>query len=334
VASSGVPVVVMGLGDIGRAIARAALARPDLELVGAVDRDPALAGRPLAEVLGGLGVPSTDVPVAKDLEGLLRRGRGGVLLHAAGSRFEEVLPDLTRAVRGGMSVVSTCEELAWPWLRSEEAADALDRLCEEMNVAVLGTGVNPGFVLDRLPTVLGQVTGTVRHARGLRVVDVASRRTSLQRKIGAGLTEEAFHEAAERGQVGHVGLAESGALLAAGLGLSLDEVEEELVPLVAQEDDHSPGAVVQVRRGQVAGLQQTVRVFAEAREVVRLDLTMALGAENPRDEVELDADPPLRLLVPGGVPGEAATVAAVLNAIGALTELRGLVTVLDLPAGR
>jgi 4-hydroxy-tetrahydrodipicolinate reductase len=324
----------MGLGDIGRAIARAALARPDLELVGAVDRDPALAGRPLAEVLGGLGVPSPDVPVAKDLEGLLRRGRGGVLLHAAGSRFEEVLPDLTRAVRGGMSVVSTCEELAWPWLRSEEAADALDRLCEEKNVAVLGTGVNPGFVLDRLPTVLGQVTGTVRHARGLRVVDVASRRPSLQRKIGAGLTEEAFHEAAERGQVGHVGLAESGALLAAGLGLSLDEVEEELVPLVAQEDDHSPGAVVQVRRGQVAGLQQTVRVFAEAREVVRLDLTMALGAENPRDEVELDADPPLRLLVPGGVPGEAATVAAVLNAIGAVTELRGLVTVLDLPAGR
>jgi 4-hydroxy-tetrahydrodipicolinate reductase len=324
----------MGLGDIGRAIARAALARPDLELVGAVDRDPALAGRPLAEVLGGLGVPSPGVPVAKDLEGLLRGGRGGVLLHAAGSRFEEVLPDLTRAVRGGMSVVSTCEELAWPWLRSEEAADALDRLCEEKNVAVLGTGVNPGFVLDRLPTVLGQVTGTVRHARGLRVVDVASRRPSLQRKIGAGLTEEAFHEAAERGQVGHVGLAESGALLAAGLGLSLDEVEEELVPLVAQEDDHSPGAVVEVRRGQVAGLQQTVRVFAEAREVVRLDLTMALGAENPRDEVELDADPPLRLLVPGGVPGEAATVAAVLNAIGAVTELRGLVTVLDLPAGR
>jgi hypothetical protein len=84
----------------------------------------------------------------------------------------------------------------------------------------------------------------------------------------------------------------------------------------------------------VAGRQQTVRVFAEAREVVRLDLTMAMGAEDPRDEVELDADPPLRLLVPGGVPGEAATVAAVLNAIGALTELRGLVTVLDLPAGR
>ncbi len=105
-----------------------------------------------------------------------------------------------------------------------------------------------------------------------------------------------------------MGLAESAALVAAGLGLSLDEVEEELVPLVAQEDDHSPGAVVQVRRGQVAGVQQTARVFAEEREVVRLELTMALGAEDPRDEVELDADPPLRLVVPGGVPGEAATV--------------------------
>jgi 2,4-diaminopentanoate dehydrogenase len=331
VASSGVPVVVMGLGDVGRAIARAALARPDLRVLGAVDRDPAIAGRPLGELLG---VAAPDAPVVRDPEALLRAGRGGVVLHAAGSRFEEVLPELTRAVRAGMSVVSTCEELAWPWLRSEEAAEALDRLCEAQNVAVLGTGVNPGFVLDRLPALLGQAATAVRHARALRVVDAAGRRPALQRKIGAGLTEEAFHEAAERGEVGHVGLAESAALLCAGLGLALDEVEEEVVPLVAQEDDESPGAVVRVRRGQVAGVQQTARVFAEAREVVRLELVIAMGAEDPRDEVELDADPPLRLLVPGGVPGEAATVAAVVNAVAAVTELRGLVTVLDLPAGR
>jgi len=331
VASSGVPVVVMGLGEVGRAIARAALARPDFRVLGAIDEDPALAGRPLAEVLG---VPAPDAAVARDPEALLKAGRGGVVLHATRSRLEEVLPELARAVRAGMSVVSTCEELAWPWLRGEEAAEELDRLCEEQNVAVLGTGVNPGFVLDRLPALLGQAATAVRHARALRVVDASGRRPALQRKIGAGLSEEAFHEAAERGQVGHVGLAESAALLSAGLGLPLDEVEEEVVPLVAQEDDASPGAVVRVRRGQVAGVQQTARVFAEEREVVRLELTIAIGAEDPRDEVELDADPPLRLVVPGGVPGEAATVAAVVNAVVPVTELRGLVTVLDLPTGR
>ena len=231
-----------------------------------------------------------------------------------------------------MSVVSTCEELSWPWLRSEEEADALDRLCEERNVAVLGTGVNPGFALDRLPVFLGQVTGTVRHVRALRVVDVLSRRPALVRKVGAGLTEEVFLAAAERGEVGHVGLAESAALVAAGLGLPLDEVEEELLPLLAEED--GVGTAARVRRGQVAGLQQVARVFADGREVVRLELRMALGAADPRDEVELDADPPLKLSIPGGIPGEAATVAAVLNSVMAVTELRGLVTVLDLPAGR
>src|SRR3990172_9417004 len=173
----------MGLGEIGQAIAVAAAARPGLDLIGAIDRNGDMAGRKLADVLG---VPCPDLRVASDPEALLRAARGGVLLHAAGSRFEAVLPELERAVRAGVSVVSTCEELAWPWLRSEEAADALDRLCEEQNVAVLGTGVNPGFVLDRLPAFLGQVTGAVRHVRGLRVVDAARRRAALQRKIGAG----------------------------------------------------------------------------------------------------------------------------------------------------
>ena len=330
-ASSGIPVVVMGLGDIGQAIARGVLARPEMELVGAADLRPDLAGMPLADVLG---MPAPGLAVTSDATELLRAARGGVLLQATRSHFKDVLPQLTQAVRAGTSVVSTCEELVWPWLRSEEAADELDRLCEERNVAVLGTGVNPGFVLDRLPAFLGQVTAGVRHVSGLRVVDASSRRPALWRKIGAGLGENEFHEAAERGEVGHVGLAESAALVAAASGLSLDEVEEELVPLLALEDEPGDGREPFVGRGKVAGLTQTARAFADEREVVRLELTMAVGAENPRDEVELDADPPLKLIVPGGVPGEPATVAAVLNAVAAVTELRGLVTVLDLPAGR
>jgi 4-hydroxy-tetrahydrodipicolinate reductase len=325
----GIPVVVMGLGEIGRAIARAALARPDLELVAAVDSSPALAGRPLGEVLG---VPAPALKIAADPKAALAAAKGGVLLLATASTLDAVRPDLERAVRAGLSVVSTCEELAYPWLRHEEAADALDRLCEQRNVAVLGTGANPGFVLDRLPAVLGHATGPVRHVRGLRVVDASRRRAALLRKIGAGLSEDAFHEAAERGEVGHVGLAESAALAATGLGLGVDEVDEELAPLVAEED--ARGGPAPVRRGQVAGFTQVARVFADEREVVRLELTIAVDADDPRDEVELDADPPLRLVVPGGIPGDAATAAAVVNAAVAVTELRGLVTVLDLPVGR
>jgi 2,4-diaminopentanoate dehydrogenase len=225
-------------------------------------------------------------------------------------------------------VVSTCEELAWPWLHHEAAAEALDALCEAHDVAVVGTGVNPGFSLDRLPAFLAQVAGEVRHVRGLRVVDLAKRRDALRKKAGVGLSEEAFEAADERGEVGHIGLSESAAMAAAGCGLEVDEVEEELVPLLAEEDGHG------VKKGQVAGVQQVARAFHEGREVVRLETILALGVDHPRDEVEIDADPPLRAVVPGGIPGEAATVHAVVHAALAVTERRGLITVLDLPAGR
>jgi hypothetical protein len=327
VGQSGIPVVLMGLGEIGQAIARAALVRPELRIAAAVD--PACAGRALSDVLG---TSAPDLVVAEDLDDVADAAKGGVVLQATESRFEAVLPDLERAVRAGLHVVSTCEELAWPWLEHDEEAAALDRLCHERNVAVLGTGVNPGFVLDRLPATLAQVTGPVRHVRGERVVDASTRRAALQRKVGAGLSEEEFHGAAERGEIGHVGLAESAAMAAeACAGLDEYEVDEEILPLVAEDD--FDGAV-RVRRGQVAGLQHHARVFADGREVVHLSLTIAVGAPDPHDELVLDADPPLRVLVPGGIAGDEATAHAVVNAVTALVELRGLVSVLDLPAGR
>lgn len=326
---SGIPVVVMGLGDIGQAIARAALLRPELDVVAAVDPAPRLAGRPLSEVLG---CSAPEIEIASRLREVAQAAKGGVLLLSTQSRLEDVLPDLDEAVRGGLHVVSTCEELAWPWLDHRDSAAALDRLCHERNVAVLGVGVNPGFVLDRLPATLAQITGPVRHVHGIRVVDVSRRRAALQRKVGAGMSEEAFYAAADRGEVGHVGLSESAAMAAeACVGVDEYEVEEEVLPLVAEEDAGGP---VRVRRGEVAGVQQCARVFAEGREIVRLDLTIAVGAPDPRDEIALEADPPVRLVVPGGVPGDAASAHAIVNAVPALVELRGLVSVLDLPAGR
>jgi 2,4-diaminopentanoate dehydrogenase len=323
-------VVLMGLGEIGQAIAKVALVRPELRVVAAVDPSPSCAGRRLEDLLG---IPAPGLVVAKDLSGVLGSARGGVVLLATQSRLEEILPALEEAVRAGLHVVSTCEELAWPWLEHEDAAHALDRLCNEKNVAVLGTGVNPGFVLDRLPALLAQVTGPVRHVRAVRVVDAARRRASLLRKIGAGLGEEEFHAAADRGEIGHVGLAGSAAMLAEGcVGVEEYEVDEELVPLVAEE---GAGGAVPVRPGQVAGVHQVARAFAEGgREIVRLELTLAIGVEDPRDEVVLDADPPVRIVVPGGISGDAATAHAVVNAVPAILELRGLVSVLDLPVGR
>src|ERR1700730_11329599 len=202
-----IPVVLMGLGAIGRGIARAALAKPELKIVAAMP---------------------PDVTVTDDGSAALKRHPGAVLLHATGSRLDQVEGELAQALSAGLAVVSTCEETAYPWLRHPEIAERLDKIAERRKVALLGTGVNPGFVLDRLPATLGAVVGPVDRVRCLRVVDARTRRAQLQRKIGAGLNEEEFDRGVEDGTIGHVGLMESAALAALGVGLEVDEVDESI----------------------------------------------------------------------------------------------------------
>jgi 2,4-diaminopentanoate dehydrogenase len=326
VPSGRVPVVVMGLGHIGRDICRAALVSEEVDLVGAVDNAPSLSGASLGEVLG---VPS-EVRVKKTLGEA--KAQGAVVLHATGSRLESVLAELLDAVREGHPVVSTCEELSFPYLRHPELAERLDRAAQRAGVSVVGTGINPGFVFDRLVSILGQTLGSVRHVHATRSVDAGTRREAFQRKVGAGLTEEAFDALLEKDAVGHVGLVESAALCALGLGLDCDDFEEELVPLLAEED--YPGSPIPVPKGRVAGVQQRAIGLEDGQERVRLELTLAVGA-SALDRLVLDADTRLTLEVPGGIPGDSATAHLVVHAAPRLTASSpGLLTVLDLPAGR
>ncbi len=325
-----VPVVVMGLGFIGQEIARAAQASSEVELIGAVDTSPTLVGRPLADVLGQ---PGLKLMVSDSLERAIGRRKGVVLLHATGSRLPQVMDQLLDAVKQGVSVVSTCEELAFPFLKFPELADKLDRAAQRAGVAVLGAGVNPGFVMDRLAATAGQVCGAVRHATVTRVVDARERREALQRKVGAGLTEEEFFDLVDKDQLGHVGLVESAALCALGLGLDLDDYEEEVAPVFAEED--ITGGAFPVKKGRVAGMFQSVVGLEDGQERVRLELTIAVGADKPGDRIEIDADPKLVIEIPGGVAGDRATANAVVNAAPRLTAAEaGLLTVLELPAGR
>ncbi len=325
-----VPVVVMGLGFIGQEIARAALASPEVELIGAVDTSPQLSGRPLAEVLGQ---PTPKLKVADSLDRALGRRKGAVLLHATGSRLPQVMEQLLEAIKLGVPVVSTCEELAFPFLKHPELAAKLERAAEKAGVAVLGTGVNPGFVMDRLVATAGQACGPIRRVTVTRVVDARTRREALQRKVGAGLTEDEFFALVDKDQLGHVGLVESAALCALGLGLDCDDYEEEIAPVLAEED--ITGGAFPVRKGRVAGIFQSVVGLEEEQERVRLELTIAVGAEDPKDRVEIDADPKVVVEIPGGVAGDRATANTLVNAAPRLTAAEaGLLTVLELPAGR
>lgn len=334
-------ILVVGLGPIGVSIARAIASEGGMELAGLVDADPHKRGRTLAELTGQTGVAEPEPSSASLVE---RRVASTIdeAVHEAGSpidaavlattsRFADLLPLVDQCLGHRIAVISTCEELLWPWYRHEAAARELDGRAASAGVAVLGTGVNPGFVMDVLPVAVGSMLRRVTAVRCVRRVDAALRRGPLQKKIGATLGVEAFADLKRRDAIGHRGLAESLALLAAGMGRRVQPgaVDETLEPVLAEQPQ--PSALGVIKPGQVAGIHQVARWSGDGL-TVELDLTMAVGAADPVDKVKLEGPVSLTLKIPGGVPGDSATVAALLNNLPALVRASpGLRTMLDVP---
>lgn len=316
-------VVQVGLGPIGLDTARRAVAR-GYELVGAVDIDPALAGKPLAEVL------ETDVEggIVGSVEEAVEQFEADAALVTTVSDLEKVVPGCETLLRGGLAVVSTCEEMAYPWRTQPEASQRLDEAAKAGGVACLGTGINPGFVLDLLPVLVSAPLDRVESVRASRVVDAGTRRGPLQRKVGAGLTPDEFQAKVDAGGFGHRGFMESLHMACAAFEVDTRGATTFIRPVIA-EDDVDTG-FVQVKAGQVAGIHQG----AEDREgTITLDLKMYVGAKEPGDRVELSGDPPVKVQVEGGYMGDIATCAIALNSVPAILRAApGLRTMLDLPA--
>ena len=197
----------------------------------------------------------------------------------------------------------------------------------------MGTGVNPGYAMDTLALMATGVCCDVSEVRVARVVDAGKRRRPLQIKVGAGLSAAAFEEKKATGMFGHIGLRESLLFVAKGLGWSLDRVDERLDPVLADREITTP--FVTVEAGRVAGIHHAIAGYAQERPVLSLDLKMFVGAENPRDAVRVTGDPPVDLEIRGGIFGDTATVAALVNAIPLVLHASpGLKTMMDLPVPR
>jgi 4-hydroxy-tetrahydrodipicolinate reductase len=253
--------------------------------------------------------------VENDLERALSQGVEAIAL-ATSSRFAQVVPALETAIRRRVHVVSTCEELAAPVVDRVRWA-RLDAHAKNADVTVLGTGVNPGFVMDRLVLALGGACVRVDAVSVKRVVDAAHRRGPLRKKIGEGLTVADWQARAKEGLIGHVGLRESVTLIAHGLRWPLERVDERLEPVVAED-------------GHCLGLHQEARGIVDGKERIVLDLSMVVGAKDPHDRVVLTADPPIDARLEGGVHGDRGTIGTIVNALCRLRSApRGLVTVAD-----
>jgi hypothetical protein len=319
--------VCFGLGPIGRSIAKLAYSRKEqIEIVGAIDADPSLNGKDLSELIESTS--STGVKIAPRLQESDRAA--DIVLHATSSFLSIAEAQLLEISEHGLDVVSTNEELAYPWYNHREVAQRLDSAAKSNGVSLLATGVNPGFVLDALAITLSGVCTSVSEVKATRILDATKRRIPFQKKVGIGLTVKEFDENVRTGKFGHIGLPESIAMVCDSLGRPVDRIDQKVSAKIASRQMETLHFGV-VDAGKVIGLVQDGAGYSKERKIATYHIEMYAGAENPFDEIELVGEPNIKLRIPGGTPGDIATAAIMVNSIPRVIDAPpGLLTVKDL----
>lgn len=321
-------VVQFGLGPIGQACVKVLTEKSGVALVGGIDIDVNKVGKDLGEVCG-LKNP-LGVAVRGDVEAALAEWQPQVVVHTTLSFLDRIEDQLATIIRRGAHIVSSTEELFYPYQRNPEFCQRLDTLAKQHGVAVVATGVNPGFAMDLLPLCLTGMCTEVKKITATRVVDASKRRLPLQKKIGAGISRKEFRERVATGTFGHIGLRESAFAVMHTMGWPIEEMKENLKPMIADKRVKTPYLTVEA--GQVTGIHQIMRVKSGGQERLKLELQMHVGAKKPHDSIEVVGNPPLSMRLEGGIFGDTATIAALVNAIPKIVKAQpGLRTMLDLP---
>ena len=320
-------VIHFGLGPIGIGVARLVAARGDMQIVGAIDIDPNKVGKDFGAMLDGRAL---GVPVSGDASAVLNKRTADIVALTTASSLKKVAPQIRQIVQAGLPLVSTCEELSYPRAHNADLVDELDALAKEHGVAVYATGVNPGYVMDALPLMLTAPCADVKKVRIVRMQDASVRRLPFQQKIGAGITREEFQQRVSDGSVRHVGLRESITMIAESLGWTLSDYREEIEPVMAERDIQTP--FLGVKAGSVAGVNQVGRGFVNGEERIRLQLVAYVGAPESHDTVDIEGTPNIHSTIAGGLHGDVATAALVVNSIHRVIHAPpGLLTPNNLP---
>ena len=311
-------VMIMGLGPIGAGVARQLAARRNFRIVAAVDVDPAKVGKDLGEVIG-LG-RRAGVKVVADADAAIRKSKPQAAVLCTSSALRKVWPQIEAVLKRRVPIVSTTEELAYPWFSNRALARKIDAAAKKAKVAVVGTGINPGFAMDALPIALTGICEKVDAIRIDRIQDARIRRLPFQKKIGSGLTTAEFAEKVKDLSVRHVGLTESIAMIGDALGWKLDRITDEIQPKVAEAPVESQ--FLKVEAGRVCGIVQDGIGYRDGRPVVVLHMEAYLGAPETFDQVTIEGSPRLCVKALGGYHGDVATASITVNTIPRVLEAR------------
>lgn len=326
-------VLVLGTGQMGSAIGRLVLEKQGLELVGAYARRNERAGVDVGRAIGlsrDLGLR-----VAGDLAAIIDDVRPNVAIQATCSTVADASQEILTLVRSGVSVISIAEEMAFPACSSPAFATELRSLAVAHGVAVLGTGINPGFVLDLLIITLTGVCSDIESISAQRVNDLAPYGPSVLASQGVGLTPDEFQRGVEEGTVvGHIGFPESIHMIAAALGWQIERIEETREAIISGVRRET--SFITVEPGKTAGCFHTAVAYREGKPVIRLShpqqIHPHLEEVETGDRIEIAGTPGIRLEGSPEIPGGAGTSAIAVNMIPhVLNAAPGLYSMADLP---
>ncbi len=324
--------VLWGLGVMGRGIAKLLLEK-GAKIVGAIDVPP-IAGEDIGHILGG---PKMGLSVSEDSAAAFSQSPD-VAFICTSSFVEHVFPSIALALRYGAHVVTISEEMAYPWAGNPELAGKIDDLAKKANKAVVGTGVNPGFVLDTLVTTLTGVCAHVEHIHAKRVNDLTPFGPTVMRTQGVGTTPEEFRLGIDAGTiVGHVGFPESIKLIGNALGWDIQRIVQEREPIISKVERRTEHA--HVLPGRVAGCRHTARGYANGKEVILLEHPQQICPEaegvETGDYINIQGTPPVNLCIKPEIPGGIGTIAMAVNILPLVVKAPpGLWTMADLPIPR
>lgn len=322
----------VGLGPLGKMMIADMARRGVARVTAAVDIDPTIIGHPLTAIVPECGF---DCTVSSTIAEAARKGPFDAALLTTSSDLAKCMGSLRELLALGLPIVSTCEELLYPWLRHPVSAEELQQLAIKHGARVLGTGVNPGFLMDTLPVAATAVCRSVRSVRIWRIQDATPRRIPFQKKIGAGLDDAGFAARIKDGSLRHVGLGESIHFVAHYLGMKIDKWDESIEAVKADRD--LSAAIGPIRKGMAAGVRQVARAWAKGAPttdapLIQMEFQAAIGQADPHDRVVIDGEPPIDMTLRGGVHGDIATSAISINSIPSLIAAPpGLHTMATIP---
>ena len=310
-------ILQIGFGPLGIQIAKYIAQKETVKTVAVIDVSSELMGKSLNEVVPEL---SNKVFISSSIEAAISSltSKLDVAIITTVSSLEKLIPQVEAVAKLGIPVISTCEELSYPWKLQPELSDKLDRICKEHNIACLGTGVNPGFLMDYLPSVFTSISKEIEYIKVERVQDATPRRVPFQQKIGAGLTLEEFRRKETTGTLRHVGLQESVYLLANSIGLKLDKVTESLEPVIAEIAVASDA--IKVDKGNVRGVEQIAHGYVNGECKIKMHFKAAIGEPRSFDKVIIKGVPNFSSEIEGGINGDIATCAITINCINSILK--------------